>query len=165
MEEACTIERMREDRWASLTECASVQVRKCTGASRISTKVHVCIIPCARRNESEWRRDADRERRQRRCEAQINRRLRTCIRLEERIRILDADFVQFATISGPVSRKKMRQRTQYTLIRAKTRRVIYTYEKMLQKTRCSPRLKRRSCRRDNKRRQWMRFPKQERQGR
>lgn len=100
MEEACTIERMREDRWASLTECASIQVRKFTGASRISTKVHVCIIPCARRNESEWRRDADRERRQRRCEAQINRRLRTCIRLEERIRILDADFVQFATISS-----------------------------------------------------------------
>lgn len=35
-----------------------------------------------------------------RCEAQINRRLRTRIRLEERIRILGADFVQFATIGG-----------------------------------------------------------------
>jgi len=87
------IKRMREDRWASRIE--RIQVRIQVQRVFLRMNIRVCIIPYMRKNEPEWRRDADQERRQRRCEAQINWRLRTRIRLEERIRILNTDFLQF----------------------------------------------------------------------
>lgn len=116
----------------SALRCA--QVCKCTGVF-LRKRAHVCIVPCTRRNGLEWRRDADRGRGGTgRCEAQINRRLRTCIRLEGRIRILDADFVQFASAAQGQG-KRRGEGAQCTAIGVKMRRaIIYTYEKTLQKT-------------------------------
>lgn len=129
------------------------------------------IVPCARRNGAEWRRDVQIARGGKKAMRGTDKSAPANVHPARRRGLGFSTLIlcNSPTISGP--RGGERDETgcaTCTFTRAKTRRVIYTYEKMLQKTRRSPRLKRRSCRRDNKRRQWMRFPKQEctsRQGR